>query len=521
LVIAAVQLLTLPHAVQGFDNDELEIFDLVEEVNQNFYQFLELEQTATTSEIKKAYRKLSLVLHPDKNDADDAELKFRWLASIYDILRDSKKREIYDRVLVEGLPNWKSPVFYYRRMRKIGLLEGLAYLTVIASFIQYAMHWAAYYERKFTLEGNLGDQLNKRSTIKRMKKAANKSDFDPEKILNDHLDNLGVVQPSVYDLLPFQVMRLGKATVLALPTLPSVIYTAVKEHREAQEALRKAEKEEEEEMERREQEKKDRKEKLRQRKLNNKPKYEEREERYNKSNDQAVTSSVADVAPPPPRNARKLWTDDQLAKLCRLMKKYPGGTQDRWETIADVMERYPWEITKMAANVKGSMFMAPSQTAGNKVPGLDAAANQQQQEDTATDDSEEESDSQDDSEDDDDDSSDNSSEIGYTMASKNDYVPVQVKTKTKTRKAPTTADNNANNPAAAAEADSTSTEASDSSSWSQSQQKCLEEAIKSIAKGTPERWDRIAQKVEGKTAEDCIQRFKYLAQMVKAKKASM
>ena len=59
----------------------------------------------------------------------------------------------------------------------------------------------------------------------------------------------------------------------------------------------------------------------------------------------------------PPRNARQLWTDDQLAKLCRLMKKFPGGTHDRWERIAEVMERYPWEITKMAANVKGTMFM--------------------------------------------------------------------------------------------------------------------------------------------------------------------
>ena len=58
-----------------------------------------------------------------------------------------------------------------------------------------------------------------------------------------------------------------------------------------------------------------------------------------------------------PRNARQLWTDDQLAKLARLMNKYPGGTQDRWETIAEAMERYPWEITKMAANVKSSMHM--------------------------------------------------------------------------------------------------------------------------------------------------------------------
>ena len=61
---------------QAFDNDELEIFDLVEEVNQNFYEYLELDPDgkASTNEIRKSYRRLSLVLHPDKNDAEDAEV---------------------------------------------------------------------------------------------------------------------------------------------------------------------------------------------------------------------------------------------------------------------------------------------------------------------------------------------------------------------------------------------------------------------------------------------------------------
>ena len=136
----------------AFDQDELDIFDLVEEVNQNFYTYLELTEDASTNEIRKAYRRLSLILHPDKNDAPDAGLKFRWLASIYEILKDPQKREVYNRVLVEGLPDWRSPVFYYRRMRKIGLMEGLAYLFVITTIFQYCIYWAHYWERKFTLK---------------------------------------------------------------------------------------------------------------------------------------------------------------------------------------------------------------------------------------------------------------------------------------------------------------------------------------------------------------------------------
>ena len=95
--------------------------------------------------------------------------------------------------------------------------------------------------------------------------------------------------------------------------------------------------------------------------------------------------------------------------------------------------------------------------------------------------------------------------LGYTVASKNDYVPVEVKTKTKTRK--TEEDANANSSASNAGCD-----------WTQVQQKSLEQAIKQFPKGTPERWDRIAGKVQDKSADDCIQRFKYLAEKVKAKR---
>ncbi|ELU10454.1 hypothetical protein CAPTEDRAFT_50451, partial [Capitella teleta] len=76
-----------------WDNDDLELFDLVEEINQNFYEVMDVSQSATSSEIRKAYRRLSLQLHPDKNKEDDAEVKFRNLVSVYEILKDSEKRQ--------------------------------------------------------------------------------------------------------------------------------------------------------------------------------------------------------------------------------------------------------------------------------------------------------------------------------------------------------------------------------------------------------------------------------------------
>lgn len=54
-----------------------------------------------------------------------------------------------------------------------------------------------------------------------------------------------------------------------------------------------------------------------------------------------------------------LWTDDDLVELVRLVKKYPGGTANRWEIIAEMMGRTVYEVTQMAAKLKESAYKVP------------------------------------------------------------------------------------------------------------------------------------------------------------------
>lgn len=65
--------------------------------NQTYYQILELEQTASAEEIKKAYRKLARQYHPDINKASDAEAKMKQINTAYETLNDPQKRADYDR----------------------------------------------------------------------------------------------------------------------------------------------------------------------------------------------------------------------------------------------------------------------------------------------------------------------------------------------------------------------------------------------------------------------------------------
>ena len=119
-------------------------------------------------------------------------------------------------------------------------------------------------------------------------------------------------------------------------------------------------------------------------------------------------------------------------------------------------------------------------------------------------DSEEDEDSEDETEDSDDEG------LGYTVATKEDYVPVQVKEKKKTK-------GGKQGEAESKEGEEKPQEAAEDA-WSQQQQKTLELALMQYPKGTSERWDRIAGKVPGKSKEQCMLRFKSLAEMVKKKR---
>ena len=70
---------------------------------KDLYSILGIQRSANDSEIKKAYKKLAFQYHPDKNDASDAQDKFRDISEAYDILTNADKRRMYDNFGYEAL----------------------------------------------------------------------------------------------------------------------------------------------------------------------------------------------------------------------------------------------------------------------------------------------------------------------------------------------------------------------------------------------------------------------------------
>lgn len=75
------------------------------ESKRDYYDVLGVSRSASTSEIKKAFRTLAMKYHPDRNKAPDATEKFREINEAYEVLSDDNKRKIYDQFGHDGLNN--------------------------------------------------------------------------------------------------------------------------------------------------------------------------------------------------------------------------------------------------------------------------------------------------------------------------------------------------------------------------------------------------------------------------------
>ena len=95
-------------AATGFDGDQW--IDPHMATKRDYYELLGIQRNATDDEIKKAYRKLAMKYHPDRNagNAEAAEM-FKEVSEAYEVLSDSGKRQRYDQYGHEGVKSAFGP----------------------------------------------------------------------------------------------------------------------------------------------------------------------------------------------------------------------------------------------------------------------------------------------------------------------------------------------------------------------------------------------------------------------------
>jgi len=483
----------------AWDPDDMEIFDLYEEVNGTFYELLGISQGASTSEIRKSYRKLSLTLHPDKNKAENAEEQFRQLVAVYEILKDKDKRQKYDDVLQNGLPDWRQPIYYYRKYRKMGTLELSIIISLIFTVGHYLTWWVAYLEKKFEMDEIL-DPVRKRLQKKKAKgKVSEEEEINTDEMLEKEL---GYRKPGKWDLLPFVLYR-------CFIRLIKHIVNSTKE------AYRRYE--EKKEMEALEAEEESAVEDIVERPKRVKPKVVLRDASEFADEGNAFVPSLQqdDMVNDDELNKQEKkseWTDEDYAALAKSMGKFPGGTPGRWDRIAHELGRSSAEVIKTVKNLKSSLTSNTASSGGDKlsikskreanIGNLSKAMDAELKNTFVITDSVDYS-NQEEVPDDYDEGSAPPEEPDF------DYTIVNKKSKVKTRPLDETKPNDENEE---------STSPPEEDVWSQVQQKCLEAAIKQFPKSTADRWTCIARAVPEKDKEQCIARFKILAEMMKQRK---
>uniref|UniRef100_A0A4W3GSJ1 DnaJ homolog subfamily C member 1 n=1 Tax=Callorhinchus milii TaxID=7868 RepID=A0A4W3GSJ1_CALMI len=542
-LVAAAALLVLLTCGRCSASWDLELFDLVEEVPRDFYSFVDIKQDASSTDIRKAYRKMSLILHPDKNKDENAETQFRQLVAIYEVLKDDEKRQRYDDVLANGLPDWRQPVFYYRRVRKMSNAELSLLLFVILTVGHYAVVWSIY------LEKQLDDLLSRKKREK--KKKANSKIVDEGKTTGCLEKNeRSIVKPQWQDLLPCQI---GIWFYCALKSLPQRYQDAMDLYQEWKE-MKVKEKEEAEAQAQFEAGHKEKKPKVK------KPKSEfpvytastsGASSVYATLHDQASTiedieEQMADWLDNSTKLQKKKapeWTEEDLGQLTRSMVKFPGGTPGRWEKIAHELGRSVADVTTKAKQVKDSVLSTPgtvklyelktaSQTVKYEKHGIappDDITSKREEE--------EEKEEKEIEEDYEDEFENSNSQDNYTGTLSGETRPRKRKIAKPAETAflipepeqkqrgrrqrdfdNTELDNDDDSDEEKKRKGKLRSSEETTEVWNQNQQKLLELALQQHPKGTAERWDKIAKCVPGKTKEECMTRYKLLAELVMKRK---
>jgi len=148
--------------VHAWTKEDHEIFDLVSGVEAaegkgtTFYSWLGVSSSASMADIGRAYRKKSMLLHPDKNPGvKGVQERFARLGVVSSILRSEEGRERYDFFYKNGVPRWRGTGYYYSRFRP-GLGTVFVFLTVLSSGLHYLVQRMNYKRDLARIEYILG-----------------------------------------------------------------------------------------------------------------------------------------------------------------------------------------------------------------------------------------------------------------------------------------------------------------------------------------------------------------------------
>ncbi|XP_037937296.1 dnaJ homolog subfamily C member 25 homolog [Teleopsis dalmanni] len=196
---------------------------------ENCYDVLGVTRESTKAEIGKAYRILARKYHPDMHRGEEAkaeaEVKFKLIATAYEILRNDESRTDYDYMLDNPDEYYAHYYRYYRRRLapKVDVRIVIVVTLSIVSIIQYYSGWQRYdsaikyfatvpkYRNKALeiAKDEINQKINNRKGKNRLSKVDQKEELERiiRKVIEEKMDvKGGYAKPSVWDVLWVQLL---------------------------------------------------------------------------------------------------------------------------------------------------------------------------------------------------------------------------------------------------------------------------------------------------------------------------
>ena len=116
----------------------------IAERGQNYYSLLDVQRNSSPLDVKRAYKRMALDFHPDKNPSATAADDFAKLKEVYDVLLDPERRDVYNRFGEEGIKS-KKHVDEYRMLLEIAVFYVawgvMAFLLTLGKASAQARQW--------------------------------------------------------------------------------------------------------------------------------------------------------------------------------------------------------------------------------------------------------------------------------------------------------------------------------------------------------------------------------------------
>ena len=166
------------------DITDYELYELIDRMTSltqatTFYELLEVESSANTTAISTAFRRKSILWHPDRNQQEkDAQERFSLLSAVAAILRNEKSRQRYDWILNEA-PIWHKSGYYSQRYMTTKLsvpqvfLLGIFFITIVQICSELGhIALAKYHQRNAQKRLNLMGKSERNKLERRLNKGA-------------------------------------------------------------------------------------------------------------------------------------------------------------------------------------------------------------------------------------------------------------------------------------------------------------------------------------------------------------